>query len=127
MSDDGLYMVYDFKRDLELQRYEGVSPEVAKREFALFYREAVRDWERRKFGRYYLFRIGAIVDGLPVMAEKPSLVMEDDEVRLTFHKLFMGDPPNGEAEFAALEREFERLDALDAARLARKANALKAA
>lgn len=127
MSDDGVYMVYDFKRDLELQRYEGVSPEVAMREFSLFYREAVRDWERRKFGRYYLFKIGVVLDGLPVLAEKPSLVMEDDEVRLTFHKLFMGDPPNGEAEYAALEREFERLDALDAARLARKANALKAA
>lgn len=127
MSDDGLYMVYDFKRDLELQRYEGVSPEVAKREFGMFYREAVRDWERRKFGRYYLFQIGRVVDGLPVMAEKPLLVMEDDEVRLTFNKLLLNDPPNGEAEYAELEREFDRLDAIDAARLARKANALKAA
>lgn len=73
-------------------------------------------------GPVFPFRQADVVDGRPVFYERPVRLMDDDEVRLSYGYFRMCDPPNDEKEDAELEAEFDRLDGLDAARLARRGN-----
>lgn len=118
------YFVWDTKRNRECFEFDAFSDEVAKREFSAFYNERIGTarWEARKFGRYVLFRGARYVDRRRVLIEDPLLVMEDDEVRLSAHRWFHEDPPATDEEFEADQREFDRLNALDEARLARRRN-----
>lgn len=134
MSDCYEYVVYDFRRKRIAAHFAVYAAdwksadELAKREFSQWYRMIVRvsRWEHRKFFRYFLQREGVRAGGrngeIELFPVKDSDVMEDIEVRMSYTWFRMADPPNNEAEEAELEAEFDRLDGLDAARLARIAN-----
>lgn len=118
------YFVWDTKRNRECFEFDAFGDEVAKREFSGFYNERIGTarWETRKFGRYILFRVARYEGGRRVLIDDPPVVMEDDEVRLSADRWFLADPPSTDAEFEEDQREFDRLDGLDAARLARRGN-----
>lgn len=120
------FVAYDGERDLFVHEFEAPDDASARAEFGHFYRQKVRGdrWETRTFGRYFLYHVGFLTDGVPSSLEAPRLVMLDDEVRLDHRRFLFADPPHDEAAFQAAEAEFDRLDSLDAERLARKANFL---
>lgn len=122
----GRFVTYDAKRHVFIQEFEAPDDASARSEFSYFYRAKIggAHWEHRKFGRFLLLQVGELVDGEPSSFPKPRVVMVDDEVRLDFDRFFLADPPPDAASEAEVWAEFNRLDALDAARLSRKANAL---
>lgn len=124
MSERRSYVVYDKKRKRHALEFDAFGDDVAKREFSSWYNIVVRPsrWEARKLGRYFLFRVADFEDGKPVFYERPLRLMDDDEVRLSYQYFRACDPPNDEADDREVEAEFDRLDALDAARLARRGN-----
>lgn len=124
----GVYCVYDMKRDRFVNEVQCASDDVAMREFESWYRTMVRPsrWETRKLGRYFLVKI-AYADsrsrnGPEEKLPKPVVLMLDDDVRMSWSWFWMADPPANEAEDAELLADFERMDAVDAARLARRGN-----
>lgn len=124
MSELGVYVVYDGNRDRFVLDFRAFSEEKAREEFCVFYRNIVRSdrWEGRTLGRYVLVQLGTVVDGCEVKFPRQRFLMWDDEVRLSWERFLLADPPEDDAALDWLEREFERLDALDAARLARRGN-----
>lgn len=115
------YVVYDVKRDRTAAEWECVSDDVAIREFGLWYNAMVRNWERRALDRYALFRGGVLVDDVEV-SEEDTLIFMDWQVRLSYNRFRMNDPPSCAADEVALDAEFGRLNAIDEARIARRSN-----
>lgn len=124
MGEKCFYVIYDYKRDRDVMEFDAFSDEVAKREFSGFYNERIGTarWEARKFGRYFLFKHAKYVDGVRKWLGEPVMVMVDDEVRLSRQRWFMADPPSTPEEWEEDQREYDRLNGLDAARLARRGN-----
>lgn len=124
MTDVFSYVIWDHKRKRSAREFYAFTDDHARREFSAFYNEAVRPsrWEARSFGRYYLFRDGVRRDGVLQCYERPYRLMDDDAVRLSYDHFRNCDPPANEAEEVELELEFDRLDGLDSARLARRGN-----
>lgn len=124
MSELLCFSAYDGNRDRIVMDFRAFSDELAREEFSAWYRGIVRSdrWERRILGRYVLFRFARVVDGAEVKLPKPVVVMVDDDVRLSWSRFLLADPPEDDAAYEWLEREFERLDALDRERLARRGN-----
>jgi hypothetical protein len=122
----GRFVTYDAKRHVFIQEFEAPDDESARSEFSYFYRAKVGGdgWEHRKFGRFVLLQVGLLVDGVASSFDKPRVVMLDDEVRLDFYRFLLADPPQDDDGFVQAQAEFDRLDALDLARLARKSNAI---
>lgn len=122
----GVYLAYDVKRDRFVMDFQAADDAAAKEEFSSWYRTTTRlsRWEHRKLLRYNLWRIGEADsrNGPERKLPKPLLLMWDEEVRLSWSWFWMSDPPCNEEEDEWSRREFERLDALDAARLARRGN-----
>lgn len=125
MKDAGVYVGYDSKRDRYVLDFQAASDEAAKVEFGNWYRGLVTPskWEHRVLLRYALFRIGSTdAQGAEVLLAKPVCILWDEDVRLSYMAMFHFDPPSTDAEMAELDAEFARLDALDAARIARRGN-----
>lgn len=122
----GCYVGYDTKRDRFVMDFQAASDDVAKREFCNWYRAMVRPsrWEHRKLMRYSLCKLGYAEArvGPREYLPKPLVLMWDEEVRMSHSWFWMADPPANASEDAELEAEFDRLDGLDAARLARRGN-----
>lgn len=120
------FVSYDTRRHIFIQEFEAASDEAARSEFSWFYRARIGGaWEHREFGRYVLLHVGFLTDGVPSSLPDPRIVMLDDEVRLDYERFMLADPPETPAAEAEAEAEFARLDALDAERLARKANVIR--
>lgn len=124
MSDLKGYVVWDDNRKRYALEFRAFSDEKAVMEFCSWYNRLVRPsrWSERKFGRYFLLWQSRIVRGMPEFLEKPVILMEDDEVRLSYELFRLSDPPATDAEQEALDRDFEALDAVDRERLARRGN-----
>lgn len=120
----GLYVNYDSKRDRFVQMFEAASDDAAKNEFCFWYRAVVRPsrWEKRKLLRYALFLQAYVENRVTTWLDKPVFLMWDEDVRMSHSWFWMADPPANAVEDEALEAEFDRLNALDAARLARRDN-----
>lgn len=118
------YVIVDYNRKRYALEFDAFSDEQAKREFGSWYNLLIRPsrWETRKLGRYYLYRQSRQEASGRVFLDKPVIVMEDEEVRLSYDYFRMCDPPATDEEQAELDRDFERLDAADRARLARRGN-----
>lgn len=121
MSETFEYVIYDYKRRRSVMDFRAYSDGAAIEEFSAFYREVIggAKWEHRKVDRYYLVRVDKDGD--------TPVVMEDWQVRLSFERFFLADPPSNEADLVEIEREFARLDALDVERIARRSNRPRAA
>lgn len=117
-----VYEVYDIERDLVLHVIECLDEDSARSEFSAWFNMQMRadvfDWETRPLAEVFLVYVGdwSADDEFRVLSpSKP--IMADFQVRLSFTAFRMNDPPTTEEEAAACVAEFERLDALDQARL----------
>lgn len=73
-----LYVVYDFDRDRYAHEFDAFDDGKARSEFETWYRSVVRPgrWENRKVDRFYLLRVGELVDGVEV--RQPSVILAED-------------------------------------------------
>lgn len=125
MPEFGVYVAYDEKRDRFVLDFHAVSDEEAKREFVSWYRIMTRPsrWETRKLYRYHLFKLGtAYRKDAEFLFKRPVHLMSDADVTLSWDVFVMSDPPATPEEAIACRAEFERVKALDDARIARKGN-----
>lgn len=122
----GVYVAYDSKRDRFELQFRASSDEAAKREFCSFFREFIRPsrWEKRKLGRFSLFKLGHQEgpNDPVVKLPKPVCLMLDEDVRMDWQWFWMAEPPASEEDDKWLAAEYARLDALDAERIARRGN-----
>ena len=99
MSDLFGYVVWDDNRKRYALEFRAFSDEKAKEEFSSWYNRIVRPsrWATRKFGRYYLLKLCRVVRGVEEFLAEPPILMEDDEVRLSYWLFRLSDPPCDDA------------------------------
>ncbi|AXH77936.1 MAG: hypothetical protein [Microviridae sp.] len=117
-----LYEVYDIERDLVRHEFECLDDDSARKEFSAWFNMQMRgdvfDWETRPLAECFLVHVADVSADGGIRFLSPSRpMMADWEVRLSFIAFRMNDPPTTESEAEACLAEFNRLDALDVARL----------
>lgn len=127
MADLFRYVVFDLEQDRNAAEFERYEDAHAIEEFEMFYCERIgsKNWETRTFHRYFLVKTALVVGCEYRRLPEPVGIMEDWQVRIGYRRFRMADPPIDDEAEKALEAEFDRIDALDVARIERWTNALK--
>lgn len=118
LSSDAFYLVWDSRRDAVLHEFVAVSEDAAIKEFCAWYNVLipVRRWEKRAKARYFLVKVGLVIDGVKRRFRRPVFIYEDWEVQLSDLRFRMSDPPADASEEAECWAEYKRICDLDAAR-----------